>query len=106
MNAPAYLFLMILFSFTLFVHGQSPVRKKIILDDNWKFKLGHAANPEKDFNYSVSTIFSKSGGAFNTAIDPRFRDSAWRTLDLPLEIVKCLRYQPMLVSGNNPPTGL
>jgi beta-galactosidase len=78
-----YLFAIILFLFTLFCQGQSTVRKKISLDDNWKFKLGHAANPEKDFNYSITTIFSKSGGAFGTAIDPRFRDSAWRTLDLP-----------------------
>jgi hypothetical protein len=27
--------------------------------------------------------FLNPGGAFGTAIDPRFRDSAWRTLDLP-----------------------
>jgi beta-galactosidase len=58
-------------------------RRKISLDDNWKFHFGHAANPEKDFNYSLATIFSKSGGAARTAIDPRFRDSAWRTLSLP-----------------------
>src|SRR6185503_7113911 len=62
--------------------AQSP-RKHINLDDNWKFSFGHAANPEKDFNYSITTIFSKSGGAARTAIDPRFRDSAWRTLNLP-----------------------
>jgi beta-galactosidase len=68
---------------SFFCQGQTSVRKKINLDDNWKFKLGHAANPEKDFNYSIATVFSKSGGAFGTAIEPRFKDSAWRTLDLP-----------------------
>ncbi|MEO7982578.1 MAG: beta-galactosidase GalA [Bacteroidota bacterium] len=58
-------------------------RQKINFDDNWKFHFGHAANPEKDFNYSIATIFSKSGGAARTAIDPRFKDSSWRTLNLP-----------------------
>ncbi|MET0392248.1 MAG: beta-galactosidase GalA [Chitinophagaceae bacterium] len=64
--------------------AQSPVKRRSTnLDANWKFHLGHAANPEKDFNYSIATIFSKSGGAAKTAIDPRFSDSSWRTLNLP-----------------------
>jgi beta-galactosidase len=71
--------------FLLFVFSaiaQSP-RQKINFDSDWKFAFGHAANPEKDFNYSIRTIFSKSGGAFGTAVDPKFKDSAWRTLNLP-----------------------
>lgn len=59
------------------------VRKKVNIDEGWKFHFGHAGDPSKDFNYSVATIFSKSGGAVNTAIDPKFDDAAWRTLDLP-----------------------
>jgi len=62
--------------------AQSP-RQKINFDNDWKFSFGHAANPEKDFNYSIKTIFSKSGGAAGTAIDPKFKDTAWRTLTLP-----------------------
>jgi beta-galactosidase len=58
-------------------------RKKINFDEDWKFHFGHASNPEKDFNYSIATIFSKSGGAARTAIDARFNDSTWRTLNLP-----------------------
>ncbi|GHN01986.1 hypothetical protein WSM22_34750 [Cytophagales bacterium WSM2-2] len=53
------------------------------MDEKWKFHFGHAANPEKDFNYSINTIYSKSGGAYKTAIDPRFNDSTWRTLNVP-----------------------
>jgi beta-galactosidase len=60
-----------------------PPRKQINIDDNWKFHFGHAADPGKDFNYSIATIFAKSGGAQRTAIDARFNDSTWRTLDLP-----------------------
>jgi beta-galactosidase len=63
--------------------AQTSPRQHINFDEDWKFHFGHAANPEKDFNYSITTIFSKSGGAYGTAIDPRFKDSAWRTLDLP-----------------------
>ena len=58
-------------------------RKKINIDDNWKFHLGNAADPAKDFNYSTATIFSKSGNAQGTAFDPRFNDNSWRTLNLP-----------------------
>jgi beta-galactosidase len=61
----------------------SAQRQQINFDKDWKFQFGHAANPEKDFNYSIATIFSKSGGAAGTAIDPRFKDSAWRSLDIP-----------------------
>lgn len=63
--------------------AQTSPRQHIRFDTDWKFHLGHAANPEKDFNYSTATIFSKSGGASGTAIDPRFKDSAWRTVQLP-----------------------
>ena len=65
------------------VNAQTSPRKKINLDENWKFHFGHAANPEKDFRYSIATIFSKSGGAQGTAIDPRFNDAEWRSLNLP-----------------------
>lgn len=58
-------------------------RQHINFDDNWKFHFGHAANPEKDFNYSIATIFSKSGAASRTAIESQFNDGGWRTLNLP-----------------------
>ena len=74
------LFFTALFCLSISVTAQ---RQKINFDNDWKFHFGHAANPEKDFNYSIATIFSKSGGAARTAIDPRFKDSTWRSLDLP-----------------------
>lgn len=42
-------------------YRQFSVRKHIDLVDDWKFHFGHAVRPSKDFNYSVATIFSKSG---------------------------------------------
>src|SRR5690242_14310147 len=62
---------------------ESSVRKRTNMDNDWKFHFGHAADPSKDFNYTTTVIYSKSGGAQRTAIDPRFRDSAWRSLNLP-----------------------
>ncbi len=61
----------------------SAQRQRIDFDNGWKFHFGHAGNPQKDFNYTVSTIFSKSGAAQRTAIDPRFKDSAWRNVNVP-----------------------
>jgi len=58
-------------------------RKKINFDDNWKFAFGNANDPAKDFNYSIATIFAKTGAAQTTAIDPKFNDSNWRKLSLP-----------------------
>ena len=75
---------LVFFVFALsFCSAQTIVRKKINIDENWKFHFGNAADPGKDFNYGIANIFSKSGGAWGTAIDPRFNDSLWRTLNLP-----------------------
>ena len=63
--------------------AQNSPRKKINIDGNWKFHYGHAANPEKDFNYSIDPAFSKSGSDVGTVADVTFADSTWRTLDLP-----------------------
>ena len=75
-----------LFAFSasgVFCFSQNLVRQKINFDENWKFAFGNASDPKKDFNYSLVTIFSKTGAAARTAIDPRFNDSSWRNLDLP-----------------------
>jgi beta-galactosidase len=75
----------IFFAFVLSVLCIAAVgqRRHINFDDNWKFHLGSASDPAKDFNYSISTIFSKTGAATGTAIDPKFNDSGWRQLQLP-----------------------
>ena len=35
------------------------MRKRISLNSDWRFAKGHAANPEKDFNYGRALSFSK-----------------------------------------------
>lgn len=59
------------------------VRKKISLDEDWRFHYGYAADASKDFNYKISNIFSKTKKAENTAIEPKFDDSNWRKLNVP-----------------------
>jgi len=53
------------------------------LDEGWKFHLGNAADPAKDFNFGTDLIFAKTGRANTSAINPKFDDSDWRLLDLP-----------------------
>ena len=73
-------FLAIATGLSLVVSAQ---RQQLNFDNDWKFHFGHAANAEKDFNYSIANIFSKSGAALKTAIDPKFDDGKWRKLNLP-----------------------
>ncbi|MCF6130959.1 beta-galactosidase GalA [Flavobacterium wongokense] len=67
----------------LFCFSLANAQKKINFDEGWKFHFGHAANPDKDFNYSTATIYSKSGGAAKTAIDAKFVDTTWTNINLP-----------------------
>jgi beta-galactosidase len=63
--------------------AQPQNRKKVLFNDGWKFQLGHAADVNKDFNYGLANIFSKSGKAEKTAIAVKFNDSLWRKVQLP-----------------------
>ncbi len=68
-------------------------QEKINFDEGWKFHFGHASNPEKDFNYSVVTVYSKSGGAAQTAIDSKFVDSTWTNINLPHDWAVALPFE-------------
>lgn len=74
------LVLLIVLSTTTAVQSQ---RTHSNFDFEWKFSLGHAADPEKDFNYGIRNLFSKSGSATGTAVHPDFKDSNWRNIQLP-----------------------
>jgi beta-galactosidase len=61
----------------------SASRLRMNIDEGWKFHLGHAADPAKDFNYRTDLIFAKTGRSGKSAIDPGFNDAGWRNLNLP-----------------------
>src|ERR1700744_1223139 len=58
-------------------------REHLNFDADWKFQLGKAADPAKDFNYRTVGIFVKSGKGKGTAIATDFNNSHGRTLSLP-----------------------
>jgi beta-galactosidase len=61
--------------------GLAP-RQHLLLDRNWRFKLGNAADPAKDLGFDGPDDFSKQKNKFKFA-HADFDDSKWRTLDLP-----------------------
>lgn len=74
------LLLFALLSFSLAAVAQ---RKQFDFDTGWKFRFGHAANPDRDFNYGIANLFAKSGKALTTPIDPAYKDTAWADVSLP-----------------------
>lgn len=60
----------------------SAPREILLFDSGWKFHLGHAADPALDFGYGTGAPLAKAGMAVG-AVDPRFDDAGWRTVDLP-----------------------
>jgi len=78
----------IVLSATILFHQQSYsqehiVRKHISFDEDWRFALGNASSVEKDFNYGIANLFSKTGKAVNCAVSPVFNDSSWQAIQLP-----------------------
>jgi beta-galactosidase len=58
------------------------MRERLLLDRNWRFALGHAANPALDFGYAGSRDLVKAGEA-GGAPSPKFDDGKWKQVDLP-----------------------
>lgn len=75
--------------------SQSTIQRgHINFDEDWKFHLGNAADPHRDFNYGIyETIFSKSGAASGTAMAIDFKDADWQKVQLPHDWVVGLPFQ-------------
>lgn len=61
-------------------------RERLLADFGWKFALGHANDPVKDFGWGRSTAFAKSGNLIsgrNSVTATNFDDSTWKPVDLP-----------------------
>jgi beta-galactosidase len=64
-------------------------RERLSLDFDWRFKLGHAQDPARDFGFGANQrTFAKAGAtAANWAVsqlsDPKFDAGAWATVTLP-----------------------
>jgi beta-galactosidase len=62
-------------------------RERLLADFGWKFSLGHANDPAKDFGFGRGGIFAKAGsligGGRNGITSATYDDSAWKAIDLP-----------------------
>src|SRR5487761_2584304 len=92
---PLWIFI---FSFLLISSNNYCVAQSLLadrhlnFDEGWRFHLGNASDPSKDFNYGIVNIFSKSGKDEGTAIDSRFNDSFWQKVNLPHDWVVALPF--------------
>lgn len=69
---------------SIVLNGQTITPSKTLsFDSDWRFHLGNGSDPSLDFNFRIANIFSKTGKAEGTAIDPKFSDTAWRMVCLP-----------------------
>lgn len=65
-------------------YAQLPTGRRCFnFDRGWKFHLGHASDPLRDFNYGIANILAKTGEAANTCIRADFNDSSWADVRLP-----------------------
>ncbi|HEX5423753.1 MAG TPA: beta-galactosidase GalA [Candidatus Acidoferrales bacterium] len=63
----------------------SSLRERLLLDFGWRFHLGNADDPAKDFGFGAMqdvATFAKSGELAKVA-GLKFDDSSWRSIDLP-----------------------
>jgi beta-galactosidase len=59
------------------------LRERLLLDFGWRFHLGNAADPSKDFDYGRGNGYQKTGALFSKPSRPDFDDSGWQAIDLP-----------------------
>jgi beta-galactosidase len=72
---------------------QTVPRTHLNFDAGWKFHLGNAADPNRDFNYTIGNILAKTGDAANTCIRMDFDDRAWTPVQLPHDWAVSLDFQ-------------
>lgn len=58
-------------------------RERLLLDFGWRFHLGNAADPAKDFDYGLGRGYQKTGALFFKPSRPDFDDTGWEAIDIP-----------------------
>jgi len=59
------------------------LRERLLLDFGWRFHLGNAADPSKDFGYGLGRSYQKTGAMFSKPSRPDFDASGWEAINLP-----------------------
>ncbi len=78
-----------------------PRRTRLPFD--WRFALGHAQDPDRDFDFGVDQrTYAKAGSRVATAAAPDFDDSGWQPVQLPHDWAIDL---PFVDNPDPPPVG-
>src|SRR5580658_10407995 len=82
-TVPAGRFRSIAAQVTHTVPGAKPAgRERLLLDSGWRFHLGHASDPAKDFGFgNGGSTFAKQG-RLATPAAANFDDSSWQQVDV------------------------
>ena len=83
--------------FMMFLAALGPTRETVRLDTGWKFALGDASSPEKDFGSGTEyfNYLTKARSIHNTGpYSDSFDDSGWEEVRLPHDWVCSLPYSP------------
>ena len=82
-------------TFLLFTAEAQQVRETILLDKGWKFMMGHAALPQKDFGNGTEyfNYLTKANSIHNEGpYAQKFDDGKWLEVQLPHDWVTTLPY--------------
>jgi beta-galactosidase len=64
--------------------ASTPVaRERLLLDPDWRFHLGHASDPAKDFGFGAGGMTFAKQGRLAPPAAANFNDSSWQQVDLP-----------------------
>ena len=95
MRKKLLLLLATLFVLTLKAQTPSCVRETIRLDKGWRFALGNASDPRKDFGCGTEyfNYLTKANSIHNEGpYSPKFDDSKWEEVSIPHDWVTSLPY--------------
>jgi beta-galactosidase len=80
-----------------------PARRRSRLSSGWRFHLGHAQDPARDFDFGLNQrTYAKAGTAVATAAAAEFDDSGWQAVRLPHDWAVDL---PFVNNPDPPPPG-
>ena len=87
--------LIVMLTLTVYRAQAQQVRETVLLDKGWKFSLGHAGDPKKDFgcgteyfNYLTKASSIHNEGPYSL----KFDDTKWQDVQLPHDWVTTLPY--------------
>ena len=94
MTSRRILFAVVTWMVAIGINAQN-VREKILLNEDWKFAFGNAADPAKDFGCGTEyfNYLTKANSIHNEGpYSSKFDDTAWQTVEVPHDWVTILPY--------------